>query len=68
MFEGMYGPQGYNNMMMNGNMMNNPGMMMNGNPPMMMNNIKPMGEQKNIDHDGQRSLAQIARAVFGRLR
>ncbi|GAA5811859.1 hypothetical protein MFLAVUS_005305 [Mucor flavus] len=65
MFEGMYGPQGYNNMMMNGNMMNNPGMMMNGNPPMMMNNIKPMGEQKNIDHDGQRSLAQIARAVFG---
>ncbi|GAA5802576.1 hypothetical protein HPULCUR_008046 [Helicostylum pulchrum] len=68
-YEGIYGPQGYSmNMMMSDNMMNNPGMMNNGNPSMMMN-IKPStGERTNTDNDGQRSLAQVARAVFGRLR
>ncbi|KAI8082434.1 hypothetical protein BDF21DRAFT_262868 [Thamnidium elegans] len=67
--ESMYGPQGYNNnMLMNNPMMNNQGMMMSGNPTMRMNNIKPMGDQKNTDDDGQRSLAQIARVVFRRLR
>lgn len=64
-FDAFNNPQNYNNaMMMNaGNNM--------VNPNMMMNNLKP--GTKNCQRgqeggdDGQKSLAQLTRAVFGRL-
>ncbi|CAO3632555.1 unnamed protein product [Mucor hiemalis] len=62
------------NMMMgnNPNMMmgNNPNMMMGNNPNMMMNNIKPNNAKEGVEYDEkeQKSLAQLTRAVFGRLR
>ncbi|KAG2212317.1 hypothetical protein INT47_001677 [Mucor saturninus] len=44
--------------------------MMNNNPSSMKNSINPMysNEEKQYDDDGQKSLAQLARAAFGRLR
>jgi hypothetical protein len=64
--------QNYGNMMMgNNNMMmgNNQNMMMGNNPNMMMNNVKPTGRE-GMDHqnDEQKSLAQLTRALFGRLK
>jgi hypothetical protein len=62
-YDAFNNPQQYNNNMMmnpNNNMMN---------PNMMMSNIKPGAvNHQRREEDGQRSLAQLTRAVFGRLR
>lgn len=62
-----------NSMMQNNNMMNNNNMMMpNANPNMMMNLASNKGRSvatnQDLKDDGQKSLAQLARAAFGRLR
>ncbi|KAG2203231.1 hypothetical protein INT46_002513 [Mucor plumbeus] len=62
-----------NSMMQNNNMMNNNNMMMpNANPNMMMNLAPNKGRSvatnQDVKNDGQKSLAQLTRAAFGRLR
>lgn len=63
-----------NSMMQNNNMMNNNNMMMpNANPNMMMNLAPNKGQsvpamQYLEKEDNQKSLAQLTRAAFGRLR
>ena len=63
-----------NTMMSNNNMMNNNNMMMpNANPNMMMNLAPNKNKaapviQNAEKEDGQKSLAQLTRAAFGRLR
>lgn len=55
----------------NPNMMmgNNQNMMMGNNPNMMMNNVKPTGKEGiEYENNEQKSLAQLTRALFGRLR
>lgn len=62
------------NMMMNNNpnmmMGNNPNIMMGNNPNMMMNNIRPNNSREGVQYDEkeQKILAELTRAVFGRLR
>ena len=60
-----------NNMMGNNPNMMNPNMMMGNNPNMMMNNVKPTSKEQGFEpenNDQQKSLAQMTRALFGRLR